>query len=106
MKTYKIGGLGQSIKDYCENIRSECALIERNIEKLESKRATLYEMSLRLQNDFIEEAYQVGWQNGSAHTRNLVVGSQLSTDSSNAVNAGSCLLPELEMQDNIKASGV
>ena len=53
-KTYRIGHLGQSIKDYAENLRSEAALIQRNIEKLESKRATLYEMSLRLQNDFIE----------------------------------------------------
>ncbi len=54
MKTYRLKYTNQTLRDYCDNLRQEAALIQRDIEKLQVKRETLQEMSYRLENDFIE----------------------------------------------------
>lgn len=54
MKTYRLKYVNQTLKHYCENLRNEAALIQREIEKQEMKRTMLQDFAHRLENDFIE----------------------------------------------------
>lgn len=55
MQIFRLKYQNQTLKDYCEGLRQEAALIQREIEKLEMKRSTLHDLSFRIESDFITE---------------------------------------------------
>jgi hypothetical protein len=56
MKTYRLKYTNQTLYSYCDNLRHEASLIAREIERLDTKRLTIIDLSHRLENDFIEIA--------------------------------------------------
>ena len=54
MPSYELKYKNQTLYSYCDNLRHEASLIAREIERLDTKRHTIIDLSYRLENDFVE----------------------------------------------------
>lgn len=54
MTSYELKYKNQTLYSYCDNLRHEASLIAREIERLDTKRQTIIDLSYRLENDFVE----------------------------------------------------